>query len=448
MKSPSPWRPLLTGARAETARAIVDDIARDVRQRAQAPAPEGAPPKGGDHPWHVLLPAYRWAEDNERDDDATYVAEALEHFAANTPNTGHPTMLFGGVGALTWLHAHLTHEIFEPEQEDDSAAPADDAAEEEGEDAAALILTQLRAIPPADYDLISGLVGIGVIGLELASSPEGAQIATEVLEALQKRSLLDDKGGRYLLTPPELLPAWQRELAPAGYYNLGLAHGMPGLVALAAECYARGIATELSASMASSVVDWLLRNRTTDGSPGFSGWIEVGGKNTGSEQVAWCYGGLGVSATILRAAQVFDRNDWREQAIDIARACAVVAGTAPPLRDQGLCHGMAGNGHLFNRLYQATGDERLRDAARAYFEATLDAYRPGTGVGGYQAWGSLSPAASRESLGHPQQGYCDDVSMLTGSSGIGLALLGAVSAIEPKWDRVLMVGLTPMSPDR
>lgn len=33
-----------------------------------------------------------------------------------------------------------------------------------------------------------------------------------------------------------------------------------------------------------------------------------------------------------------------------------------------------------------------------------------------------------------------DVSMLTGAAGIGLALLAAVSEIEPRWDSMLLLG--------
>ncbi len=33
-------------------------------------------------------------------------------------------------------------------------------------------------------------------------------------------------------TAPELLVTWQREQAPTGYYNLGVAHGVPGAIAM------------------------------------------------------------------------------------------------------------------------------------------------------------------------------------------------------------------------
>ncbi|MBK9069976.1 MAG: lanthionine synthetase C family protein [Myxococcales bacterium] len=444
MKSASSWRPLLMGAYAERARDIVGDISEDVRRRASPSASESTKPKGMGHPWRILLQAYRWADDNAREDDASYVAEEMDRFAATTVDYGLPVRLYSGVGALTWLHAHLANELFD---EEGGEAPDAHAARSDGEGVEAMVLTRLRSMPPADYDLIVGLVGIGVIGLEFANAPERKQVVAEVLALLHRRSLTDAQGGRYLLTPPEQLLAWQQAVAPQGYYNLGLAHGLPGVVVLAAESYAKGIAPALSKALASEVVAWLLRVRTNDGTPGYASWIRVGETNEGGRQIAWCYGGLGVAAAILRAAQVFERNDWRAQAIEIALACVATADAAKPLQDQGLCHGMAGNAHLFNRLYQATGDERLRARAIAYYEATIDAYRAGTGIGGYKAWGT-NGELDRNATYHHQGAYVDDPTVLTGSSGVGLALLAAVSHVEPNWDRVLLVSLPPLATER
>ena len=50
--------------------------------------------------------------------------------------------------------------------------------------------------------------------------------------------------------------------------------------------------------------------------------------------------------------------------------------------DSGLCHGAAGVGHLFNRLYQASGDPALAEAARFWFDRALAQYQPGEGIGG------------------------------------------------------------------
>ena len=97
--------------------------------------------------------------------------------------------------------------------------------------------------------------------------------------------------------------------------------------------------------------------------------------------------------------------------------------------DAGLCHGAAGLGHLFNRLYQATDDETLAEAARFWFRYTLELRRPGEGVAGFPSWRSNRDGG---------MSWQADAGFLTGASGVALALLGAVTTLEPSWDRVLL----------
>ena len=114
----------------------------------------------------------------------------------------------------------------------------------------------------------------------------------------------------------------------------------------------------------------------------------------------------------------------------IARAVATRAANEAGVVDAGLCHGAAGLGHVLNRLYQATRDEEVGDAARFWFERTLDMRKRGGGIGGYRA------LAARED---GTRYWEDDEGVLTGAAGIALALLAATTAIEPEWDRMLLV---------
>ncbi len=80
--------------------------------------------------------------------------------------------------------------------------------------------------------------------------------------------------------------------------------------------------------------------------------------------------------------------------------------------DLSLCHGTAGTAHLFNRLFQATGEPIFESAAVTWFLRTLDLAR-------------TAPIAA-------------DPGFLTGGAGIGLALLAAIHPSEPEWDRLLL----------
>jgi hypothetical protein len=63
--------------------------------------------------------------------------------------------------------------------------------------------------------------------------------------------------------------------------------------------------------------------------------------------------------------------------------------------------------------------------------------RTGEGVGGFRA----QLPDERERLV-----WIDDPGFLTGAAGIGLALLAAVSPVEPAWDRLLLAALPPPAP--
>lgn len=98
------------------------------------------------------------------------------------------------------------------------------------------------------------------------------------------------------------------------------------------------------------------------------------------------------------------------------------------VRDAGLCHGAAGLGHIANRLFWATGEERFRDLAQVWFGRVLRSRGEGP-YGGVQAW-----------LGDK---YSADPGLLTGATGVALALAAAVTSSAPEWDRLLLLSPAP-----
>jgi hypothetical protein len=127
--------------------------------------------------------------------------------------------------------------------------------------------------------------------------------------------------------------------------------------------------------------------------------------------------------------------------------------------DAGLCHGAAGVAHVFNRLFQMTGEEQLAATARAWVNVVLDMpgrpaasillprsklfgqslQMPADGVAGYSAW------TYTEALGWH---WIADRGFLTGAAGIGLTLLAAIGRREPTWDRVLLLSLRSPSDEK
>jgi lantibiotic modifying enzyme len=326
--------------------------------------------------------------------------------------------LYGGFSGVAWATTHLQRRLFRPDEEISTEA-IDEALRDHVN----------RSRWRGDYDLIVGLVGFGVYALERLPSPAAVACLESVIDRLEETSRRR-VGGIAWHTSPNLLPEHQRKECPRGYYNLGLGHGVPGVIALLGAACAAGVRRRKARRMLDGAVAWLLRQKLTN-SPGalFTAWIAPGLKREGSRS-AWCYGDPGVAAALLCAARSVGEPAWEREALEIARGAANRPSDQAGVMDAGLCHGSAGLGHIFNRMYQATGDATLARAARFWFDRTLAMRRPGRGIGGFSA---LSGKADGTRY------WEDDPGLLTGAAGIALALLAATTSIEPAWDRMLLV---------
>lgn len=326
--------------------------------------------------------------------------------------------LYGGFSGVAWAMAHLEETPFD-RNGGNSTSEVDQT----------LSRYLNRAGWAGEYDLVSGLVGLGVYALERLPAPAAIGCLEGIVDRLAETAVRR-AGGVTWFTPPELLPDSHLKKCPRGHYNLGLAHGVPGvIVVLGAACTA-GIRPRKARRLLDGAVAWLLRHKRTDerGSR-FSAWISPGSERE-SCRSAWCYGDPGVAVSLLCAARSVGEPEWEREAVEIARAAATRSPDEAGVMDAGLCHGAAGLGHLFNRMYQVTGDEELGRAARFWFDRTLEMRQPRRGIGGFRAL-----AATEDGTRY----WSNEEGILTGASGIALALLAATTPIGPGWDRMLLL---------
>jgi hypothetical protein len=331
--------------------------------------------------------------------------EALSTAIDTLAQEGGSAALYGGAARVGWTVAHHA--------DGDDADAACDAIDN-------VLVRQLDGWT-RDYDLISGLVGFGVYAVERGEA--GAAVARAIVAGLEAYM------ARGWHTGPELLPAHQRATAPDGYVNLGLAHGIPGVIAVLAQFIERGF--EVARSRV--VLDSALR-RLLDGSPRrargrFTSWQPVA--HEPSTRLAWCYGDLGVAAALLGAGLTLGHDEARAEGLAVALDCAGRSVKDAFITDTGICHGAAGIAHLFNRMAQATGEPALRQAAVTWIDHTL-AMRSDEPLAGF-------PANMPEDDG--QRRMVADASLLTGAAGVALVLHAASSETEPSWDRLLLADI-------
>ena len=397
----SAWRPLLVGDERERASSAVAAIA------AALPGfPSDDPSLGSGNAGLAVFHAYRG--------DRDLAADRLDSALAAVASDASIASLYGGFAGVGWALTHLDN-LFEAGE--DPCAEVDEA-----------LVQMLRAGRwDGDYDLIVGLVGFAVYALERLPRPAAVACLELVVDRLAERAELQGDGATWW-TAPELLPDWQRAQNPAGTYNFGVAHGIPGVIAVLARACASGVAEGTAQPLLEGAVDWLLAHRLPHGEASAfpSRWAP--GRPARPSRLAWCYGDPGVATTLLVAGRCAGRSDWEETALGLLRQAAACSPEDSYVVDAGVCHGAAGVAHLFNRAHQTTGDPTLAAAARSWFGRALDHAEKGAGVGGF--WEVHTHPEGTRKLATP--------GLLGGAAGIGLALLAATTDVEPGWDRILL----------
>ncbi|HYO16528.1 MAG TPA: lanthionine synthetase C family protein [Thermoanaerobaculia bacterium] len=417
------WQPLLTGAAAAAARDAVLAIAADLGSRLpedrsrEAGQPFRSPLARGPA-GTALFFAYAHLADPDRGwDDACLQAirDALATTAASDMGPG----LFTGVTGVGWVLQHLDGLLFETKE--DPGAEVESALVQD-------LARNRQRWPP---ELIGGLAGYGVYFLERLPRASARQGVERVIDQLA--GLAEERNDAIAwFTPARNVPPSQLESAPAGCYNLGVSHGVPGTIGFLAAAHRQGVAVAETRRLLDGAVRWLLAQRLPGGSAGVFPALVGPGIEPAPTRLAWCYGDPGIAAVLLSAARSLGREDWEREALACARHAAGRRGGDTRVVDAGLCHGAAGLGHLFHRLFRATGDETLREAALHWLQRTLEMRHPGSGPGGFQS--ADSDAAGRLT-------WTGDPGFLPGAAGIGLALLAALSPVEPEWDRLLLLSL-------
>jgi hypothetical protein len=408
------WQPVLRSELARAARAAVAEIAAEIDRVPDA------------HKVPIDLALFWAYAAGAFDDDAS--ATAFD--AASSALVGHinsgaagPLALHDGLAGAGWVLSHIS----------DGALGGLSALDD-------LFAGELdRPAPwPRDYDLISGLAGYAVYFLErlAGGAPRAAIGLQRIVEHLRSLAITDHDGTTWFTPVSILSPSGLLE-APNGRYDCGVAHGVPGVVAVLARIAGDPAVDETTAAearrLATGALGWMharmgaphLRGR-------FAPWILPPGEvSPGLAAGGWCYGEPGVDLALWTAAQRLGQpvDAWRELARDSARRPAEACDINTP----GLCHGAVGLAHLFNRCYQATHEPVFADAVNHWIERTLAMRIPGTGPGGFTLSGDGTASVASQQL-------------LYGATGIGLGLLAALGTAEPGWDRLLACDL-PIADD-
>lgn len=304
---------------------------------------------------------------------------------------------------LNHLHARVT------EQARLDAEALDAAAFEHG-------------LPFLAWDLIAGLAGVGAY---LLTSREYAALKV-VLKALIALTR-EQNGKANWRTPPEQGGKWMAEAFPDGHLNCGLAHGIPGVLALLSLSLIDGVRVAGQPTAVGRVANWLASCRSDDAwGPNWPAAIGLGASASAPlARAGWCYGSPGVARALWLAGVALERTDLKALAVETMRAVIRRPAEVRDLDSPALCHGIAGLLCVTMRFSHDTGSREFWSFARALMCELEARYEPGTLVG----FRTIEPGGGRIE----QAGWLD------GAAGVAMTLLAAATDVPPRWDRLLLL---------
>lgn len=298
---------------------------------------------------------------------------------------------------------------------------------------AAGMMQTRQAIPTGQYDVISGLSGVGAYLLCRRAEPEPRAVLQLILRSLI--SLTEEVDGlpRWYTPPHFLMEESMRQAYPYGNLNCGLAHGIPGPVALLSLALLSGIDVEGAAEAIDRSVRWLA-HQTLEDEWGINWPSVVPLKGPAGSppapppypaRAAWCYGTPGVARSIWLAGEVLGRDSYRELAVE-----AMAAVYRRPVEQRFIdsptfCHGVSGLLHITLRFARDTGLPLFQEATERLAAQLLAQYEPASLLG----YRSIEVGDR----------HVDQPGLLDGAPGVALVLLAAATAHEPVWDRLFLM---------
>jgi lantibiotic biosynthesis protein len=402
------WNPLLTGVMRDTA---LENIRALTRSFSTAPATDQRSASlsagtAGLAVCHAVI-ACSGRDERSRDLAAACLDSAIDVLASQPLSLS----LYSGLTGIAWA-ADLVDRLLPGETGD------------RNDDLDAALAHAIGRYPDAGpYDLIDGLTGLGIYALARWPRPAAAQCLEGVLDRLAARAR-SDRHGVYWPSSAAQLAGPRRELYPAGGVDIGMAHGMTGLVPLLARACALGVPAPAVRPLLDGAVAWLLAH-LTDGpdGPTAPSFIAVGVPPSPARS-AWCYGDPGLALALLLAARDVGEPGWERAGLELALRAAARPAELSGVTDAAVCHGTAGLAHLFARMYQLTGVPELADAALAWMQRTLAQI------------GRVAPGRARSG---PDPAPWSGQGLLEGAAGVALVLLAGCQPEEPVWDQMLLV---------
>jgi len=333
---------------------------------------------------------------------------AIESVATEAYDGG----LFTGLSGIAWVAEHVQPWLVDP-GEDDANEQVDEAL---------LAMTADYAVS-RKLDLIAGIVGVGVYARAREGRGRSAALLDQILRVLEER-MIHDGAGLTWAGDLALLDDAPGVASIERYFDLGLAHGVPGMISFLAGVEEGGELGARAETLLAGAMKWQLAQRLPPNSGGAFAYYAAPIGDDRLARNAWCRGDAGAAIALVAGALRLGDLTLEAATLDIARNAAARLDAASGVVDAGVCHGSAGLALINARLFQATGEPAFAGAAEHWVARTLALREPNAGFSGY----CRVNGRERE----PASG------LLFGATGVALTLLACATEHAPRWDAVFL----------
>lgn len=345
----------------------------------------------------------RWKDENHYGE----IGEELLYEAMEQINNGFDLFIFSsGIAGILWTLRHLNNEEFIE-------------ADCEFEEVVPIIKTQmLLHAENNDFDYLHGAMG-SCLFLLTGSDPD-VEAFQELVQLLENKGIQENNHIKW--SQPF------RDDSSETVYGISLSHGLSSTLVLLTRILQKDPENKQVKDLLRKASAYLLSQKN-DSSKKLNSLYPVFGEKGEQHlesRLSWCYGDLGIAVALYETGIALEDQQLIDEAIQIVtHACNRKDLEKNGVVDAGLCHGTVGIAHIFNRFYQKTHLEIFKETAIYWYEKTLEMSHFTDGLAGYK---SVSGNTWQKNTG-----------LLEGITGIGLALISAISETEPRWDSALLL---------
>lgn len=323
-----------------------------------------------------------------------------------------------GIAGMGWTLDHLKQEGF-IEIDNDAILCEFDSF---------MYQTMCNEMQAGNFDFLHGAMGYSFYFLNRYTNTESAELRRKykdyILTFVDLLGNLGEKDNEKL--------KWRSPFDATGtkVYNLGLAHGITSIVNFLGRLHYFDDFKNETKELLQGGINYLMSKMDQDNPNSFCvfpSWESIDGTSSKKSRLAWCYGDLGVGATLWKISKILNDRSLESAALQTFRHAANrKTREQTNVIDATICHGAFGNALIFNQIYRQTKEKILGETSMFWMHEGLMMATYPDGYAGYKHY---------EGIGNLQP----SLNLLMGIAGIGLAIIDHLTESSASWDECLMI---------